>query len=321
MTDKRATRPSTVTLPPVPPTGVITLLEFFAIRFPRVPPATWRDRFAAQKVWTADRALGADEPFQPGLVAHYRREVEHEPAVRMDWNVIWKDEHLVVVDKPPFLPVTPGGPWVRHCLLHLVGEALNEDDLAPLHRIDRLTSGVVVLSRNRHSRSHFSRLFQGPQPALEKRYTAVVEVGRRPLPACLSITNHIARSHDQYWRQEVVPGRPVNAVSHLELMTIAGNLAVYSVTLVTGRKHQIRVQLADAGFPIANDPIYGSDCRHDPEDLTRRMGLDAGELCVSGFAAFEGEPPMHKSWLSGRDGARLLAEVIGPQYEGPLYRD
>ncbi len=304
-------RPSTVTLPPRCPAGVVTLLDFFAWRFPRVARGVWEERFAAGAVWSAAAPLAADATFAPGLVAHYRREVAVEPEVRSDWRVVAEDEHLLVVDKPPFLPVTPGGLWVRNCLLHLVGAARGEIDLAPLHRLDRLTSGLVVLSRRRDSRSHFSRLFQGPRADLVKRYTAVVELQRRPLQGVLELANHLAPSADEHWRQVVVPDRPANARLHLELVSTSGELAVVTVTPVTGRKHQLRVQLAHAGLPVANDPLYGTTPRHDPHDLSRRLGLDASALAIRAFPGWAGGLPLDAVFHSGRSGEQLLAEVRG----------
>jgi len=139
-------RPSTVKLPEQPPPGVQTIFDFFLLRFPRIPRTTWMGRFASGKVWATGERIDAETPYRPLLEVHYRREVGREPPVREDFRVVWSDHHLLVVDKPPNLPVTPGGRWVRGCLLHLLLEATGNDRIAPLHRLDRLTSGLVLLS-------------------------------------------------------------------------------------------------------------------------------------------------------------------------------
>ena len=87
-----ATRPSTVKLPELPPQGVKTVFDFFLRRFPRIAPATWRDRFAAGKVWAAGEQIDAGTLYQPLLEVHYRREVEREPPVREDFRVVWSDQ-------------------------------------------------------------------------------------------------------------------------------------------------------------------------------------------------------------------------------------
>jgi len=289
-----------VRLPATAPAGIRSMLDFFLFRFPRIPEATWRQRFDDGRVWTAEGPVGTEAPFQPLIDVHYRREVEHEPPVRTDVTVVWSDDDLLVVDKPPFLPVTPGGRWVRGCLLHLLGD----DQLVPLHRIDRLTSGLVVLSRRAMTRAQVSLLFQLGGP-IAKVYTAVCEVRCPQPPANAVLEHHLERSPSEYWRQIVVPGQVVNASSEIELLDRVGDLALLAVRPRTGRKHQIRVQLAAIGLPILDDPLYGTDPRHQPDDLSRRMWLDAHQLTVSGLAMPSGSP-LTATWRSSRVPEEML---------------
>lgn len=296
MTERFPVRPSTVRLPERPPVGVVTLLDFLEHRFPRVPRAVWAARCAAGGVWSTDGPLAASTAFTPLLEVHYRREVGQEPPVRTDLRTVWRDPHLLVVDKPPFLPVTPAGSFVRHCLLHLLAEA-GEGDLAPLHRLDRLTSGLVLLSRRPATRGHFSRLFQGPSRFLRKEYLAVCdEVSEAPARAV--VEHHVARSTTDHWRQEVVPGRTPNARLELEVVERRPGLVLARVWPETGRKHQIRVQLAAVGLPIVGDPLYGCGGQDEPEDLDRRLWLDAHRLVVAGFPDPDGGPDLDAEWHS-----------------------
>lgn len=301
---REGVRPSTVKTPDRPPAGVVTLLDFFRFRFPRIPEAVWRQRFAGGKVWSAEGAVAGEAPFRPLLELHYRREVDREPPVRTDFSIRWCDEDLVVVDKPPHLPVTPGGPWVRNCLLHILGESTGDRELAPLHRLDRLTSGLVVFSRRRETRPLYAGLFRSGAP-LEKIYTAVCETGRREPPSDALLEHHVARSRDEYWRQVVVGDRTPNARCRIELLAAEGGLALYRVGLETGRKHQIRVQLAASGLPILGDPLYGNSPFHDPEDLSTRLWLDAHLLRVGGFSRPGGLDPLKGGWRSSRDPGEL----------------
>jgi tRNA pseudouridine32 synthase/23S rRNA pseudouridine746 synthase len=306
--DATAVRPSVVRLSERAPDGVVTLIDFFVLRFPRIGEATWRERFAAGKVWAADGPVAADAPYRPLLELYYRREREREPPVRTDISVVWSDDDLLVVDKPPHLPVTPGGPWVRHTLLHLLEGLTGCTELAPLHRLDRLTSGLVVLSRRRSTRAHFARLFQ-PGAPVEKTYTAVCEVAQGDAPERAVLDHHIRRSSDEYWRQVVVPDETPNASSEIELIATTGRLAAYRVRPRTGRKHQIRVQLAAAGLPVLGDPLYGTRRFHDPEDLTNRLWLDAHRILVTGFPRPGGAHPLTAPWTSSRDPAALFAQA------------
>lgn len=296
VTDPLPVRPSTVRLPERQPAGVVTLLDFLERRFPRVPRAVWADRCAAGGVWSAAGPLAAGAPFTPLLEVHYRREVEREPPVRTDVRAVWRDANLLVVDKPPFLPVTPAGGYVRHCLLHLLAES-GEGRLDPLHRLDRLTSGLVMLSRDPSTRGHFSRLFQGPTPHLRKEYLAVCdELSEAPARAVLE--HHVARSAADHWRQEVVPGRPPNSRLELETLERRSGLALVRVRPHTGRKHQIRLQLAAVGLPIVGDPLYGRGAGHQSESFDRRLWLDANRLTVWSVPGAAGGPDLDADWRS-----------------------
>jgi len=303
--DPSAVRPSTVKLPERAPRGEQTILEFFLHRFPRIPETVWLERFSTGKVWTRDTPIDIETPYEPLLEVHYRREVEREPEVREDFRIVWSDQHLMVVDKPPHLPVTPGGRWVRGCLLHLLLEATGNDRIAPLHRLDRLTSGLVLLSLDPESRGHFAALFQ-PRSLVEKDYTAVCELRCDAPPQRFTLTHHIARSGDEYWRQVVRPELPPNATCNVKVLEEGNNLALVRVRPTTGRKHQIRVQLAEAGLPILGDPLYGTNPFNDPEDLTRRLWLDAHRLAASSFPGLKDADPLTAEWTSSRPPAEFF---------------
>ncbi|MCX7011123.1 MAG: pseudouridine synthase, partial [Candidatus Sumerlaeota bacterium] len=132
-------RASIATLSEKAPPGVATVLDYLAVRFPHVARETWAERFARGLVLSNEGPLAVDAPFRPRLRVRYFREVEREPPVRTDWRIEHEDADLVVVAKPPFLPVTPAGSYVRHCLLNLLEETTGRQDLAPLHRLDKDT--------------------------------------------------------------------------------------------------------------------------------------------------------------------------------------
>jgi tRNA pseudouridine32 synthase / 23S rRNA pseudouridine746 synthase len=303
------TRPSTVKLPEQPPPGAQTILEFFFHRFPRIPRETWMERFAAGKVWARCQQIDVNTPYQPLLEVHYCREVEREPPVRSDFWVVWSDQHLMVVDKPPNLPVTPGGLWVRHCLLHLLAEATGNNTIAPLHRLDRLTSGLVLLSLDAPTRSHYSRLFQSAS-LVEKTYTAVCELRRESPTGINSLAHHITRSPNEYWRQVVRPELPANARCELEIMAVENDLALVQVRPSTGRKHQIRVQLAHEGLPILGDPLYGTSPSYKPDDVSQRMWLDAHRIVISDFPGHVHDTVLIDDWTSSRTPAEFFRRAL-----------
>jgi tRNA pseudouridine32 synthase/23S rRNA pseudouridine746 synthase len=284
---------------------VLSVFDFFLYRFPRVSRESWLERFSSGRVWAAGEPIDAATPYRPLLEVNYLREVESEPPVREDFRVVWSDEHLMVVDKPPNLPVTPGGRWVRGCLLHLLLEATGNHHIAPLHRLDRLTSGLVLVSLDPATRSHFARLFQ-PRSMVEKTYTAVCELRCDPPPSRFTLEHHVTRSQHEYWRQVVVPGGPANAHCEVDVMALENGLVLARVRPTTGRKHQIRVQLADAGLPILGDPLYGTRPSYDPGDLSQRLWLDAHRLEADAFPGPPGADELAGDWTSSRTPAEFF---------------
>jgi len=210
---------------------------------------------------------------------HYFRQVDAEPPVRQDYEIVYFSKDLLVVDKPPNIPVTPGGLWVDNCLLRLLQRDFGDEELTPLHRLDRLTSGLVLFSRRKDSRRILSRLFQ-PEQLIKKEYLAVCELAGDAFPATLDLVDRIERSSREYWRQVIVNSRPANARCRAKLLFRADRLALYRVFPESGKKHQIRVQLAYAGLPILGDPLYGLEPSYRPGDLFLRLFLDAARVLI-----------------------------------------
>ena len=260
-----AVRPSTVKLPERPPNNERTVFEFFLRRFPRISRTVWLERFTTGKVWATETAIDAETPLPAaprGPLPARGRARAAGPGGLPD-RVVESRSHGH--RQTAHLPVTPGGRWVRGCLLHLLLEATGNDRIAPLHRLDRLTSGLVLLSLDPATRPHFARLFQ-PHPMVEKDYTAICELRCERPPRRFTLAHHIARSETEYWRQVVRPGLPPNAKCDVEIMAVESGLVHARVRPLTGRKHQIRVELAARG---SADPRR-SALRHEPVAPARR---------------------------------------------------
>ncbi len=148
------------------------MLDCLCAHFPAIDRVTWLDRFARGRVLDAGgRPLAATHPYREGLRIHYFREVPNEQPIPFQEQLLHLDEHLVVADKPHFLPVQPSGGYVRETLLARLIERLGNPDLAPLHRIDRLTAGLVLFSANPKSRGRYQALFR--ERRIHKTYEAL----------------------------------------------------------------------------------------------------------------------------------------------------
>lgn len=264
--------PSTFVLPPG---NWPTLLDAVCARFPHVARDRWIDRFARGRVLDANgSALAADAPHRAGSTVRYFREVDDEPVVPFDERLVYVDDDLVVADKPPFLPVAPTGPWVHETLLARLIRRLDNPRLVALHRIDRLTSGLVMFSANPATRDRYQSLFR--ERRIEKEYHALAA----PLPHIafpLERRSRLERG-EPFFRMREVPGAP-NAVTRIEVLDRAADAPQWRYRLlpVTGRKHQLRVQLAALGAPIANDPLY-PDLHAAQDDPARPLALLARSL-------------------------------------------
>ena len=304
-------RHSTIRLPAEAPRGIQSVFDFLVERFPRIDRGTWTERFESGKVFSDGGPLELSTPYEAGLDVHYYREVDREAPVRRDYRVVFDHEDLLVIDKPHHLPVTPAGRWIRNSLLLILEAELGETELAPLHRIDRLSSGLVLFSRRRQSRRSYSRLFQ-PTIQLTKEYLVVCELRRASFPIRFKLEDHIRRSPEAWYRQEIFPGAPVNARCEIFKIEQQGKLALYRVQSKTGRKHQLRVQLARVGLPILGDPLYGSRPRNDPEDISTRLFLDAHRIEIGDFPPIQG-----KTWISRETPESFFQEAVSAQATQP----
>ena len=193
-------------------------------------------------------------------------EVEFEPpaadqavlvAEERQLRIAWEDEHLLVVDKPAGVVVHPGaghgsGTLVQALLGH--GAAGGEEQRPGIvHRLDRDTSGLIVVARSEEAHRRLQSLVRRRE--LERRYVALV-VGR-PRSRRGRIEAPIGRDRRDPFRRSLDTETPHDAVTHFTLVELLSQHALLDVRLETGRTHQIRVHLAAIDLPVAGDPVYG----------------------------------------------------------------
>ena len=263
--------PSCVVLPSQ---GQGSMLDFLAQRLPGVQRSEWVQRMQAGDV-VDERGVAVlpHRPFEGGIRLYYYRQLQSEPTLPFAETVLYQDEHLLVADKPHFMPVTPSGRYLQQTLLVRLKRRLDLPELSPLHRIDRDTAGLVLFSVQQRTRGAYQALFRDRQ--ITKHYDAVAP-WRPDVPFPRDHRSRLEES-PQFFRMHEVPGDP-NSHTRMQVLQVAGDWALYRLSPITGKRHQLRVHMAALGLPLRNDPFY--PVVNDPPegDYSRPLQLLARSL-------------------------------------------
>ncbi|HEY3276240.1 MAG TPA: pseudouridine synthase [Syntrophorhabdaceae bacterium] len=269
-----------------------TVMEYLEKRFPHVESAAWQSRMAGGEVVDeAGSPLRPESPCREGSFIFYYREPAEEIPIPFEEGVLYCDDHILAADKPHFLPVMPSGRFLRETLLVRLRKRLRLEHLAPLHRIDRETAGVVIFSHNPETRGRYADLFRTHE--VRKVYEAFAPAsGAGPFP--------ITR------RSRIVPGEPFfrmkevdgafNTETRIEVIETTGEMSRYRLMPVTGRKHQLRVHLAGLGIPMIHDRLYPELRAREAYDFSLPLKLLAKEISFR-----DPITGLRRSFESGRD--------------------
>ncbi len=254
-----------------------SMLDFLCARLPTISRGEWEQRMVeGDVVDERGQAVLPDRTVEPGLRLFYYRSLTSEPAPPGTEAVLYRDQHLLVADKPHFMPVMPAGRYLHGSLLVRLKKSLGLSELAPLHRIDRDTAGLVLLSVQQATRGAYHALFR--ERDMEKEYEAVARPWRLgPLPRERS--SRLEES-PQFFRMHEVSGA-ANSLTHIELIEAAEHWARYRLRPVTGKRHQLRVHMAALGLALRNDALY-PEVDDPPEgDWSRPLQLLARSLAFN----------------------------------------
>ena len=275
----------------VPPAGPwATIAEYVVERFDHVDAEALYRRFDdGEFVGEDGHPIGRTAELGTERLVWYYREVPDEAPLPVREEILHLDDDLVVVDKPHFLPTTPGGRYLRESALVRLRIRLNNPDLTPIHRLDRATAGLVMFSQRRGNRGAYQTLFEKRQ--VTKVYEAVSAVphdwdeaaprlaGQR-FP--LVYRNHIDARRGEL-RVRVDARREPNSETVVEVAgqgtSAAGRPVLHTFLRPhTGRMHQLRVHLAALGVPILGDRWYPELLPEEPDDYALPLQLLAREL-------------------------------------------
>jgi RluA family pseudouridine synthase len=230
-----------------------TVLEFFRERFPYLDETVWRYRFECGWVHENGNRLIADDRLRPHqVVRHYSPSVV-EPSVAGNVSVVEETEDWLIVEKPAPLPMHQGGRYYKNTLIYILGE-MGYPDLRMVHRLDSVTSGLVIFARNKETAVQLRKEFE--ENRVEKTYHALV---KGEMWEEITVHAPIRRKRGFIFEcGEGLDGAKV-AVTHFIPEKVDSGKTLVRCIPETGRTHQIRLHLKHAGFPIVDDPIYGPD--------------------------------------------------------------
>ncbi|MEU6995934.1 RluA family pseudouridine synthase [Streptomyces sp. NPDC046465] len=193
-----------------------------------------------------------DTAYVPGAFVWFHRDLPAEVTVPFALDIVHRDEHIVVVDKPHFLATMPRGSHVTQTALARLRSELGIPALGAAHRLDRLTAGLLLFTVRPEERGAYQTLFS--DRLVHKEYEAVAPYDPDvPLPR--TVRSHIQKDRGIIAAYEIEGAEP-NSESRIELVGHREGLGRYRLTPHTGRTHQLRVHMNALGLPILGDPVY-----------------------------------------------------------------
>jgi len=217
--------------------------------------------------------INTDSGYRVGACIFYYRELENEITIPFGEEILYQDEHILVADKPHFLPVIPSGKFLHETLLVRLRKQGAPEHLVPVHRLDRETAGVVLFSINPKTRGHYTSLFRNR--GVTKIYEALAPTLKDlnfPTTRC----SRIVRG-EPFFRMKEVEGE-ANSETQISVLRNLAGLSMYQLIPLTGRKHQLRLHLAALNIPIVNDKLYPELTTSDRDDFSKPLRLLAKSI-------------------------------------------
>ncbi|TNE91289.1 MAG: pseudouridine synthase [Gammaproteobacteria bacterium] len=267
---------SSVVMPSNNPAQYETVLDFLIARFTRIDAEIWRQRMLDGNVhWEGGDPISEATPFTANARVFYYREVPDEPEIPFQELIIHQDDELLVACKPHFLPVTPAGIYVQQCLLNRLREKTGIDALTPIHRIDRDTAGLVMFSVNPETRGAYQQMFA--EGTVQKTYQAVAACDDSAAKGKRWLIENRMDTAEQWFRMTITEGE-INARSTVNCVDVKNGRALFELSPLTGKTHQLRVHMNSIGFPLENDRLYPDALPKGEDDFGKPLQLLAKEV-------------------------------------------
>lgn len=251
-----------------------SIFKYLCSEFTHISQAEWQKRFEDGLVYDAQgNTLTISSPYQANSHCYYYRFLAHEIHVPFQHEILFENEHLMVVDKPHFLTISPTGQYVQETLLVRLKKQTGNADLTPIHRLDRETAGVVLFSKKVESRGAYQQMFATRN--VQKTYHAIA--GFKAELIFPQTTQLKMEKGQPFYTMQIIEGEP-NSETHIELLDVQENRAKYLLKPHTGKQHQLRVHLSHLGIPIEHDPFYPVISHKAEDDFSAPLQLLAKHI-------------------------------------------
>ncbi|MFW1858407.1 pseudouridine synthase [Acinetobacter defluvii] len=251
-----------------------TLLSYLAEKFPHISVQEWQQRFQDQLIFDENaQILNMDSRYLENSHIFYYRFLEHEVHVPFQEQILFENEHFIAVDKPHFLTISPTGQYLQETLLVRLKKATNNPDLTPIHRLDRETAGIVLISKCLETRGIYQQLFAEQQ--VHKIYHAIAAY--RPELSFPQEVNLRMEKGQPFYTMRITQGE-TNSSTQIQCVAHNHMWAKYQLQPRTGKQHQLRVHLNHLNIPIKNDPFYPTVIHKSASDFSNPLQLLAKEI-------------------------------------------
>lgn len=251
----------------------LTVIEYYTKRYQHSTYEQWLSRILSGEILLNHQSVKPTTSLKPGQMLTYHRPPWQEPDVPLQFKILYQDDHLLIINKPSGLPVLPGGNFLENTLLWQLKKQFPHEKIAPIHRLGRGTSGLMLIGKSSVARSHLTQQMRNHQ--INKVYRTLI--GNCSLPEQFIIDHPIGKiSYPGLGYLYGASSHGKFAYSEGKILKRGQTNTLLEVKILTGRPHQIRIHLATIGYPLLGDPLYTIGGVPKPHNI------DSNQLVVPG---------------------------------------